>query len=207
MCICKDYNMKLLFSIVELKSGKVAKNLFHSVPVTVFEVPRQIKDLALVPIRATESQEWGMFSGKGMVTVNAEIECAQLVAGTPFYVKLRIENGSRKKVSDISVKLVRRVKTFQKVEGSLSVVPLSFEKVSVSKLKYPSDVFMFDGSTRREVVLDLLVPFTEATVKTQIIEISYSIQVVAKSGFRYFYFIIYILLMYKYVHVIIINDV
>ena len=163
---------------IEFKTSRETAILRKIRPITVQEVWKEPEVLS--PVFASAESVWGMFGGKGQVNLRAEIIKPLVSAGSDAFVRALVQNESHVKVHTINLSLVRRLKTFRKVDVG-KLMPVTFERKTLASQKYKNKHFGFED---REVALHLTVPRDAISIRsTRLIEVSYIIQATCSASF------------------------
>lgn len=130
--------------------------------------------------------------GNGLLSCEASLHKAVWNAGAPLSVSLRIRNGTSKKVSNVRLSLIRRIKTFCLDQGPslsnyesndssvnnlspVSLVRQTIAETSMSKCSWWNGVIRDSES---EFMMDITIPSDEHSIRNRtIVQVSHVLQV------------------------------
>lgn len=171
----------ILTASVHFKHAKSHGVLKISRPVPVMQ-KWSSPDLAPSVANST-SKVWGVFGGKGNVEMDVTLNKSLFPSGCHLFTQLRISNDSAKRVKNVKLTLIRRVKTFRLSDDG-SLTPIVFKREPIVSKLFKSSLWNFDGCNKRWMLLDFQIPTDMVTVKNaKTLEISYVLQVAAQAPF------------------------
>lgn len=164
---------------IEFRSVKDVAILKKSHPITVMEA-RTFPDYTNRPLFAESKQVWGMMRGKGEIKARCEVKYPVVLSGNQAFVSIKIDNESNVPVNQVSLALIRRLKTFRELDKN-NMASLHFSRKVLHTEKFKGKEFGFDGRT---VMLHLPIPREAYTVSSaKLLDISYVIQASCTAGF------------------------
>lgn len=153
--------------------------------------PEDLVSLLKTPIVERTSGRVFM-GGNGLLSCEASLHKAVWNAGAPISVSLRIRNGTSKKVSNVKLSLIRRIKTFCLDQGPslsnyesndysvnnlspVSLVRQTIAETSMSKSSWWNGVIRDSES---EFMMDITIPSDEHSIRNRtIVQVSHVLQV------------------------------
>jgi hypothetical protein len=178
-----------LVANVWLRDNKAVSILKYRLPIKVYPNRSPLIGANNLDCGAvqTASKVWGLFSGKGPVSVKAVMDRTMLVAGLDAFVGLQVDNQSSRRLSFVQLDLVRRIKTYRRsdVNDQTAVEPILFKKRSVNSRRFLAKRWDFDGQPDRQLLISIPVPFDSLTVSSGLLlDCSYTIQLTVGAKLR-----------------------